>query len=310
MKLIIAGGSGLIGQALTKDLVSQGHQVWVLSRNPADTNLPDGVLAAEWDAKTPKGWEHLVSQADGMINLAGTNIGERPWTNERKRLVRSSRMEAGQAIVEAIRQSDHRPRVVMQIAGVGYYGIHGDEPLDEQAPPGTGFLSSVAVDWENSTRPVNELGVRQIILRTGVVLSSKGGVLAPFVLQNRLFAGGPLGSGKQWISWIHLQDLVGVFRFMLAHENTAGEGLQGVFNATSPEPVTNAEFGRTVSRLMHRPYWLPAPAFALRLVLGSMSTLVLDGQRVIPRRLLQMGFEFQFPTLEKALQDLRVDFTK
>ncbi len=164
---------------------------------------------------------------------------------------------------------------------------------------GNDYLAGVAADWEESTRPVAELGVRHVIMRTGVVLTPKGGVLAPFVLQNKLFAGGPLGSGRQWISWIHMQDLVRAINFLLEREDAAG-----VLNVTSPNPVTNAEFGRAVSRAMHRPYWLPAPAFMLRLVLGEMSTLVLDGQRVLPKRLLEMGFSFEYGELRKALEDL------
>ncbi len=299
MNILITGGSGLIGQALTSDLARRGHEVWVLSRSPEEAALGSGIHLARWDAATLRGWEEQAARADAIINLAGANIGARPWTNERKRLIRDSRVNAGQAVVAALRQSEHRPRVVLQIAGVGYYGIHGDETLIEADAPGTDYLARVAADWEASTTPVADFGVRQVILRTGVVLARKGGVLAPFVLQNRLFAGGPLGSGRQWISWIHIQDLVSAFNFFLERDDAAG-----VFNVTSPNPVTNAEFGRTVSRVMRRPFWLPASAFALRLVLGEMSTLVLDGQRVLPKRLLEMGFQFEFGDLQKALENL------
>jgi uncharacterized protein (TIGR01777 family) len=299
MKIVVAGGTGLIGQALVPDLVKRGHQVWVLSRQPGQVGLPDGVQAVGWDAKSPQGWEGVAAEADAMINLAGANIGARPWTNERKRLIRDSRVNAGQAIVAALREAGQRPRVVLQIAGVGYYGDRGDEPLDESAAPGNDYLARVAADWENSTQAVEALGVRRVVLRAGVVLARKGGVLAPFVLQNRLFAGGPLGSGRQWISWIHILDLVHAFNFFLENQEA-----QGVINVTSPEPVTNVVFGRTVAQVMHRPFWAPAPAFALRAVLGEMSTLVLDGQRVLPKRLLEMGFRFEFGELKKALEDL------
>ncbi len=299
MKIIVTGGSGLIGQALTSDLAESGHEVWVLSRHAGEASLPAGVRGTAWDAKTPRGWEQLATEADAIINLAGANIGARPWSNERKRLIRESRVQAGQAVVEAVRQSDHRPKVVLQIAGVGYYGIHGDEPLDETSTPGKDYLAGVAADWEESTKPVVELGIRHVIMRTGVVLSREGGVLAPFILQNRLFAGGPLGSGKQWISWIHIRDLIRAFQFFLDREDA-----QGVFNVTSPQPVTNTDFERAVARIMHRPYWIPAPAFMLRAVLGEMSTLVLTGQRVLPKRLLEMGFQFAYGELQKALEDL------
>jgi uncharacterized protein (TIGR01777 family) len=307
MKIVVTGGSGLIGQALTTDLAGRGHEVWVLSRNPKATGLEGKVQAVRWDGETPRGWEQLAAEADAIINLAGANIGARPWTNERKRLIRDSRVNAGRAVVAAIRQNERRPQVVLQIAGVGYYGVHGDEPLDEDNAPGNDYLARVAVDWEESTKPVADLVVRpmagavvrHVVLRTGVVLAPVGGVLAPFVLQNKLFAGGPLGSGRQWISWIHIRDLVRAMNFLLERADAGG-----VFNVTSPDPVTNADFGRAVSKAMHRPYWLPAPAFMLRLGLGEMSTLVLDGQRVLPKRLQEMGFQFEFGELRKALEDL------
>lgn len=299
MKIIIAGGTGLIGQALTQALTAQGHQVWALSRNPGQKSLPGGANIEQWDAKTAQGWGRLVNEADAIINVTGANIGARPWTKERKRVLRSSRVEAGQAIVEAVRDSQHRPGVVLQIAGIGYYGNRSDTLLDENAPIGNDFLAGVSQDWENAIRPVADMGVRLVIMRTGVVLSPKDGVLAPFVLQNQLFAGGPLGSGKQWITWIHIHDLVRTFTFLLERADASG-----VLNVAAPDVVTNAEFGRTVSRVMRRPFWLPVPAFALRLVLGEMSTLVLDGQRVASRRLQEMGFQFEFGQLQKALEDL------
>lgn len=299
MKIIIAGGTGLIGQRLTRQLAEKGHQVWVLTRSPGQEALPPGVQAVRWDAKTPQGWGALVNDADAVINLAGTNIGARPWTNARKHSIRESRVQAGRAIVEAVRESTHRPQVVVQIAGIGYYESTGDQELDESAPAGQGFQPGVVQDWENAIAPVAGLGSRLAVMRTGVVLTSKGGVLAPFILQNRLFVGGPLGSGKQWISWIHMEDLLRAFEFLLEREDA-----RGVFNVTAPQPLTNADFGRTVSRAMHRPFWAPVPSFALRVLLGEMSELVLEGQRVVPRRLLDMGFQFQFDTLQKAVEDL------
>ncbi len=299
MNIIVAGGSGLIGQALIKALNQDGHAVWVLTRRPGEVALPPGVQAAGWDGKTTQGWQHLVDQADAMINLSGANIGEQPWTNERKRVLRASRVDSGAAITAAVEQSTKKPAVVLQIAGVGYYGPHGDEILDEEAAAGNDFLASVAQDWENSTRGVAGLGVRHVIMRTGVVLTPKGGVINPFLLQHRLFVGGPLGSGKQWMSWVHIQDLVNSFRFFLERADASG-----VFNITAPEPVTNATFGRTLGKVMRRPYWLPVPSFALKILLGEMSTIVLTGQRVVPRRLLEMGFQFQYPGLRQALEDL------
>lgn len=299
MKIIVAGGSGLIGQALIKALNQDGHVIWVLTRRPAEVKLPQGVQATGWDGKTPKGWQHLADQADAIINLSGANIGERPWTNTRKQVLRSSRTESGAAITTAVERSAKKPAVVLQIAGVGYYGPHGDEVLEENAAVGNDFLAGVAQDWEDSTKKVAALGVRHVIMRTGVVLTPKGGVMAPFLLQHRLFAGGPLGSGKQWMSWIHIDDLVNSFRFFLEHVEA-----DGVFNVTAPEPVTNATFGRTLGNVLRRPYWLPAPSFALKIVLGEMSTIILTGQRAVPKRLLEMGFQFQYPGLRQALENL------
>ena len=305
MKIIIAGGSGLIGRSLSQALIQRGDEVWILSRQPAATRQLNaavsqpGIRAVQWDAKTAQGWLDLAGQADAVINLAGAGIGARPWTNERKRLIRSSRVESGQAILEAIQRSEHKPQVMLQIAAVGYYGTVGDGPLDEHSPAGNDFLAGVATDWENAIRPVTEQGVRLVVMRTGVVLSPQGGVLAPFILQNRLFVGGPLGNGRQWISWIHIRDLVRAFEFLLDHPEA-----QGAFNVTSPEPLTNADFERAVSRVMRRPYWFPTPAFLLKAVLGEMSMMVLEGQRVLPGRLLEMGFQFEFPTLQAALVDL------
>lgn len=299
MKIIITGGTGMIGQALSQALTGRGDEIWVLSRQPDEATPSGGVKIVQWDARTGQGWQDIVAQADAIIHLAGANIGARPWTNERKQIIRSSRVESGQAIVEAIQNSPHKPQSLLQISGVGYYGNTGDLIRDEQSPAGNDFLAGVAADWEAATRPVAAMGVRHVILRTGMVLSAGGGALAPFILQNRLFAGGPLGSGKQWVSWIHIQDLVRIFEFLLDRQDA-----QGVYNATAPEPLTNADFGRTVSQVMRRPYWFPVPAFLLKAVMGELSTMALEGQRVLPKRLLEMGFQFRFPTLQAALQDL------
>lgn len=305
MNILIAGGSGIIGHSLTKALLAQGETVRVLTRHPEAAKLPSGAQAVGWDGRTCEGWLDQMAAAEVVIHLAGANIGARPWSQARKQLIRSSRVEAGHALVEAVRQSAARPRLLLQIGGVGYYGVWQGPPLDETAPPGADFLAQVAVDWEHATDEIEALGVERAILRTGVVLTPQGGVLAPFVLQNRLFVGGRLGSGQQGISWIHIQDLVRVFQFLLRRGQTPGAAA-GAWNVCAPQPVTNAVFGQTVSQVMHRPYWLPVPAFALRLLLGEMSTLVLDGQEAYPRRLLSDGFDFTFDTLQKALQDLLV----
>jgi uncharacterized protein (TIGR01777 family) len=270
-----------------------------LTRSPGEKHVQAGVELARWDGRTTQGWGHLAGEVDAVVNLAGANIGEKRWTEARKQIIRTSRKEAGGAIVEAIQSSPRRPRVVVQIAGIGIYGPHGNEVLTEEASLGDDFQASVVIDWENSTRPVADQGVRLVTMRTAPVLFRKGGMIDPFLLQFRLFGGGPLGSGRQWISWIHIQDLTRCIVYFLEHEET-----RGIYNVTSPEPVTNAQFGRTLGKVIKRPYWAPVPAFMLRLVLGEMSTLVLDGQRVVPRRLLDEGFQFEFASLRSALEDL------
>ena len=299
MNVIIAGGSGLIGQAFTADLLKHGHRVWVLTRRLSQVHLPAGAQAAGWDGASGRGWESVLEQADAVVNLAGENIGAHPWTRERKGRIRESRVQAGQAIVRAIQATGQRPRVLVQSSAVGYYGPCKEETLTEGSPAGRDFLSGVAVDWENSTRTVEELGVRRVIIRTGVVLAAEGGILSRFLYPVRLFAGGPMGSGRQWISWIHMRDQLAAMRFLMEHASAAG-----AFNVCAPEPVTNAEFVRTLAGVLNRPYWLPAPAFALKLVLGEMSTLVLDGQKVVPARLQELGFRFTYPELDAALENL------
>jgi uncharacterized protein len=299
MNVVIAGGSGLIGRAFTAELLQNGHSVFVLTRRPGAVNLPPGAQAVAWDGATARGWESTLEQAGAVVNLAGENIGTRPWTQERKRKIRASRVKAGNALVEALRGVSHRPGVLLQISGTGYYGPQGSEPLTEKSPVGNDTLASIAVDWENATRGAEALGVRRVVMRSGVVLDSKEGILARFAYPMKMYIGGPLGSGRQWISWMHMRDQVSAMRFLM--ENSAAEG---VYNLSAPQAVTNAEFVRTLAAVMGRPYWLPVPAFALKILLGEMSTLVLDGQRVIPKRLQALGYQFSYPELRPALENL------
>ena len=289
----------MIGQACAADLALRGHRVWVLTRRPGEVHLPAGVQALGWDGASARGWATVLEQADALINLIGENIGAHPWTHERKRKIRDSRVQAGQTITQALKEISRRPGVLVQSSAVGFYGPCGDESLTEQSPAGKDFLSGVAVDWENSTRAVEDLGVRRVIIRTGVVLAAGGGILSRFLYPVRLFAGGPMGSGRQWISWIHMRDQLNAMRFVLENESAVG-----AFNLSAPEPVTNAEFVRVLAEVLDRPYWLPTPAFALKLLLGEMSTLVLDGQKAMPTRLQALGFRFTYPELRPALENL------
>ncbi len=300
MRIAITGGTGLIGRALADDLAAGGHEVILLSRTPEQaTGLPAGVRAVGWDGRTAAGWGLLVDGAQAIVNLAGENLGAGRWTAERKRRFRDSRLNAGQAVVEAVQAASRAPRVVVQSSAVGYYGPQADQELAEEAPSGSDFLARLCVEWEASTAPVEAMGVRRAVIRSGVVLHASEGALPRMLLPFKLFVGGPLGSGRQWISWLHIADEVAAIRFLIDTEEAAG-----AFNLTAPYPLTNAEVGRAVGRVMRRPAWLPAPAFALRLILGEMATVVLDGQRVVPRRLLALGFAFRFPEAEAALRDL------
>ncbi len=299
MKIILAGGSGFIGRALARTLLAGGHQVWALTRRPDEVRLPQGAQAAGWDARTPAGWGELVEQADAIVNLAGENLGRWPWNAARKRRILASRENAGRAILDAVRQAHHRPRVVVQASGIGYYGLTGDRVVTEQDPPGTDFLGQVCVAWEGATRPVEELGVRWTAMRSGLVLHGRESIFPLVLLPFRLFVGGPLGSGRQWFPWIHLDDEVQGIRFLLENEDVAGP-----YNFVAPELVTNAQLGRSIAKVMRRPYYFPVPGFALRLALGDMGLLVLDGQRALPLRLQEAGYLYRFPTIEGTLRDL------
>jgi len=300
MRIIITGGTGLIGRALAANLAADGHEVILLSRAPGRvTGLPAGVRAEGWDGRTAAGWGPLADGAQAVVNLAGENLGAARWTAERKRRIHESRLNAGRAVVQAVQSAGRAPRVVIQSSAVGYYGPQGDRELAEETPPGSDFLAQLCVEWEASTAPLEAMGVRRAVIRSGVVLHASDGALPRMLLPFKLFVGGPLGSGRQVLSWIHIADEVAAIRFLLETEAAAGP-----FNLAAPQSLTNAEFGRVVGRVLGRPAWMPAPAFALRLALGEMATVVLDGQRAVPRRLLALGFAFRFPEAEAALHDL------
>ena len=306
MRVIMTGGTGLIGRALAANLVVDGHQVVVLTRSPErESGLPDAVQVAGWDARTAKGWEHLADGAGAIVNLAGSNLagpGFFPsrWTAERKRVIRDSRVWAGRAVVEAAEAAKEKPRVVVQASGIGYYGNTGNDEVTEDAPPGTGFLADLAAnEWEPSTEAVEAMGMRRVIARSGAVLDTEGGALPRWLLPYRLFVGGPLGSGKQWLPWIHLQDEVRAIRFLIEHE-----AARGPFNLVAPVPITNAAFGKAMGRVLGRPSLIPVPGFAMRAAVGDVSSVVLEGQLGLPQRLLEMGFTFHFPDAESALRNL------
>lgn len=299
MRVILTGGSGFIGTTLTKALLARGHEPVILTRDPQKIQLPEGARAALWDARTPRGWESELESADAVINLAAENIGKWPWTASRKRRILSSRQRTGQAILAAVRQAAARPKVVIQASGIGYYGFSGDRVVTEASNAGEDFLAQVCIEWEGATRPVQDLGVRWAAARSGLVLHPHESVFPLVLLPFRLFVGGPVGSGRQWFPWIHLEDEVQGMIHLMERETA-----HGAYNFVAPDLVTNAQLGKTIAKVMRRPYWMPAPAFAMRLVLGELSTLVLEGQRAEPLRLLDSGYKFRFSTLESALRDM------
>ena len=305
MRVIIAGGSGLIGRELTVLLSGAGDQVIILSRNPQKvTGLPASAKAVQWDAKTLQDWALHIETADAIINLTGENLsgeGILPtrWTAERKRRLVDSRVNSGLVLTQAIEKSSRKPTVFLQASGIGYYGTHPSRTFTEQDPGGDDFSANLCKEWEASSQPVEAMGVRRVITRNGVVLSTKGGALRPILLPYRMFVGGPLGDGRQIYSWIHIADEVAAIQFLM-HNGQAN----GVFNLTSPNPMSNAEFGRTVARVMKRPHYFPLPAFVMKLAFGEVAGMVLEGQKVIPQQLLNAGFNFKFPVLQDALADL------
>lgn len=300
--VIISGATGFIGRPLALDLAESGYEVAVLTRNPQRVSalFGDRVRAAAWDGRTPDGWLELASRALGIVNLAGENIGAGRWTDKKKQEIVRSRIDAGLAVMDAIHKASARPRILIQASAVGYYGPRADEEVDETSTGGEGFLAAMARDWEDSTAGAASLGVRRVVVRSGLVLDKDGGVLPRFIRQFRLFAGGPLGAGKQWLSWIHRRDEVAAIRFLLEREDLAG-----VFNLTAPGSLTMKGFARTLGRVMKRPAWLPVPAFLLLLLFGQMAEeTLLAGQKVLPRALLKAGFRFSYPTLENALLEI------
>jgi uncharacterized protein (TIGR01777 family) len=305
MRVIITGGSGLIGRALTGSLAASGHEAIILSRTPEKVKgLPPGARAVGWDVKTAAGWGDLVNGAGAVVNLAGENIkgnGFFPsrWTPRRKALIRQSRLDAGQAIVEAIRAATKKPAVLLQASAVGYYGPRGDEPLSESDAPGSDFFANICKEWEASTQEVEAMRVRRVVLRTGIPLTLKDGAFPLLVLPFRLFAGNWFGSGKQYYSWIHFEDYIAALHFLIENSKASG-----AYNVGAPNPVTNREFARTLGKVMRRPVLMPVPRFALEIALGEVATVVMDGQRMIPKKLQELGFKFKFPNFEAAARDL------
>jgi uncharacterized protein len=304
MKIAVTGATGFVGSRLVERLQQEGHQIVVLSRSAdrARRSFPTSAFSSVeivgYAPLQPGDWQQKISGCDGVVNLAGAPIAEGRWTPERKREILDSRTVATQKIVEAIAQADPQPSVLINSSAIGYYGTSETATFNETSVPGNDFLAQVCQAWEAEAQKVKDSGTRLVILRTGIVLGM-GGVIAKMLLPFRLFAGGPLGTGRQWFSWIHREDLVNLILAALTQSEMAG-----VFNATAPNPVQMAEFTHTLGQLMNRPSWLPVPDFALEALLGEAAQVVLEGQRVLPKHTLDSGYQYQYPTLKQALEEV------
>jgi uncharacterized protein (TIGR01777 family) len=297
VNITITGASGLIGRRLLKNLAAAGHALHVLSRH-AGTNLPAGVRISAWDPMKGPPPEECLRDADAVINLAGEPVAQR-WNDDVKRRIRESRVTGTHNLVAGMAKLAKRPAVLVCSSAVGYYGSRGDQTLDESAAPGSDYLAGVCVDWEKEAQSAEPLGVRVARIRTGIVLDARGGALQRMLPPFKLGLGGRLGDGRNWMSWIHAEDLVELYRF--AVENAAA---QGPLNGTAPNPVTNADFTGALADAVHRPAIFPVPEFALKLLFGEMGTVLLSSQRAVPRAAVDSGFRFRFPELAGALADL------
>ncbi|MDW8290576.1 MAG: TIGR01777 family oxidoreductase [Armatimonadota bacterium] len=301
MRVVVAGGTGFIGRALCQQLLTAGHEVVVLTRDPARApgRVPSGAEVAQWSPEQPAGLEETLSGADAVVNLSGESIAAQRWTPEFKQRLVDSRLVSTRTLVQALQQAQPRPKVLVNASATGIYGNRGEEELDESSPPGTGFLAELAVRWEQAAEAAREAGVRVVKLRIGIVLGEGGGALEKMLPPFRLFVGGPFGNGTQWFPWIHLDDVVGLTLHALQNES-----VDGAMNVVASGIVRMREFCQTLGKVLGRPSWLPVPGFALRLVAGELGETLLWSQRVVPKVALQTGYSFRYPQVEEALKNL------
>ena len=297
MRLVVTGATGFIGTVLCARLLQQGHTLTLFTRvSPRDA----GTAAKRWVQWTPGAlgeWGAALEGVDGIIHLAGEPIAARKWNDIQRRRIEKSRVDGTNSLVQAIAKAEPKPTFLISASAVGYYGPRGDELITEDSPPGDDFLSAVCRAWEEEAKKAERLGLRVDRLRTGVVLGSGGGALTKMAQPFKFFVGGPLGSGRQWMSWIQLEDHVRLILELIDNAQA-----NGPVNATAPNPVRNKEFCQTLGKVLRRPCWAPVPGFALRLALGEMAEMLLTGQRVLPAAAQKLGFQFRYPNLEEALQ--------
>ncbi len=300
MQVVIAGGSGFIGRKLIEALLRAKHNVTLLSRDPARIQKSFPFINVEfWDTKSIGSLAGIINGKDAVINLAGESIASKRWSSKQKQKILSSRIESTRAIVQAIEQAQHRPSVLLNASAVGYYGHVPEDEVTETYPNGAGFLAGVCGQWEKEAQKIQKHNVRVVLLRTGIILDKNEGALRKFLLPFKMFVGGPLGNGRQWFPWIHVQDEIDAILFAMEHEQ-----IEGPVNLSAPESIRMREFCSALGSVIGRPSWLRVPGFALRLMLGEMAGLILYSQRIIPQKLLNSGFKFRYPNLEKALQDI------
>lgn len=299
MKILIAGASGFIGAALVERLVGQSHALTLLSRKPLRQQNSANKELFVWQPGQGGEWEKSIDGADGVINLAGEPIAGKRWSAAQKEELRASRINATKSLVDAIAKAKVKPRFLISASAVGYYGGRGDEVLTEESRPGADFLGRLCVDWEAEAKKAEAYGVRVVWLRTGIVLGKGKGALAKMVPPFKMFVGGPLGSGQQWMPWIHIDDEIGLINYLLENENA-----RGAFNLTAPNPVTMKDFSKALGEVLNRVSWAAVPAFALSMMLGEMAEMVLQGQRALPEAALKLGYHFKYPTIADALRSL------
>ncbi len=302
MKILVTGATGLIGRSLSRALAGEGHTIVGLSRSPERAPRLAVAEMHKWEPQAGPPPEQALNGVEAVVHLAGEPIAARRWTDEQKKQIRDSRVISTRNLVSGFRSMGAKPAALISGSAIGFYGDRGDEKLYEQSPAGRGFMSEVCQAWESESEQASRLGMRVVEVRTGVVLSTEGGALQKMLTPFKFGVGGPIGSGRQWFPWIHIDDIVGIFRHTLL-----ASSLNGPVNGTAPEPVTNADFTKQLGRALHRPAFLPVPEFGLRALMGEMSEILLGSQRVIPQVALESKYEFIYPTLGSALKNLLGD---
>jgi uncharacterized protein len=300
MKVAIAGATGFVGSRLVERLQSLGHEVVVLTRNPtaARQKFPIAVYKTVEILGYDADWQSAIATCDGVVNLAGTPIAEQKWTPDYKQQILDSRLQTTANLVTAIAEADPKPKVLVNASAIGFYGTSETGEFNEQSPAGNDFLAEICGKWEAEATKVVATGTRLVILRLGIVLGM-GGALGKMLTPFRLFAGGPIGSGRQWFSWIHQDDVVSLIVKALSDGS-----MQGVYNATAPNPVRMTELCTVLGQQMQRPSWLPVPGFAIEALLGDGAVVVLEGQKVVPQQTLNSGFNYEYETLDRALAQI------